>query len=87
MTFGSFLLQSGERNALIDLGWGPRTVDLAEMSGGLMEGDSIGGALIDNLAALGVTPTDIDTVLYSHLHPDHVGWVADAAARRSSPMP
>ena len=79
MTFGSFLVQSGERNALIDLGWGPRTVDLAEMSGGLMEGDSIGGALIDNLGALGVAPTDIDTVLYSHLHPDHVGWIADAS--------
>jgi glyoxylase-like metal-dependent hydrolase (beta-lactamase superfamily II) len=51
---------------------------LAELSGGQMEGDSIGGDLLDNLAALGVAPTDIDTVLFSHLHPDHVGWVADA---------
>jgi len=79
MTFGSFLLQSGDRNALIDLAWGPKTVDLAEVSGGLMEGDSIGGDLLDNLAALGVSPADIDTVLYSHLHPDHVGWAADAS--------
>jgi glyoxylase-like metal-dependent hydrolase (beta-lactamase superfamily II) len=78
MTFGSFLLQSGDRNALIDLGWGPHRVNLAEVTGGLIEGDAIGGELLDNLAAFGVSPTDIDTVLYSHLHPDHIGWVADA---------
>jgi glyoxylase-like metal-dependent hydrolase (beta-lactamase superfamily II) len=78
MTFGSFLVQSGDRNVLIDLGWDPKTIDLAEISGGQMEGDSIGGDLLDNLAALDVAPTDIDMVLFSHLHPDHVGWAADA---------
>ena len=85
MTFGSFLVQSGDRNALIDLGWGPKTVDLAELTGGQMEGDSIGGDLLDNLAALGVAPTDIDTVLFSHLHPDHVGWAADAGGEAVFP--
>jgi hypothetical protein len=50
-----------------------------------MEGDSIGGDLLDNLAALGVAPTDIDTVLFSHLHPDHVGWAADAGGEAVFP--
>jgi glyoxylase-like metal-dependent hydrolase (beta-lactamase superfamily II) len=31
------------------------------------------GKLIENLAAAGVDPEEIDTVLISHLHPDHVG--------------
>ena len=29
---------------------------------------------IDNLAKLGLTPEDIDIVMCTHLHPDHVGW-------------
>lgn len=29
---------------------------------------------MDNLHALGLTPADIDIVMCSHLHPDHVGW-------------
>ena len=28
----------------------------------------------DNLAATGVTPEEIDFVMYTHLHVDHVGW-------------
>ena len=27
-----------------------------------------------NLKALGLTPADIDIVMCTHLHPDHVGW-------------
>jgi glyoxylase-like metal-dependent hydrolase (beta-lactamase superfamily II) len=29
---------------------------------------------LDNLKALGLTPDDIDIVMCTHLHPDHVGW-------------
>jgi glyoxylase-like metal-dependent hydrolase (beta-lactamase superfamily II) len=29
---------------------------------------------IDNLTKLGLTPEDIDIVMCTHLHPDHVGW-------------
>jgi glyoxylase-like metal-dependent hydrolase (beta-lactamase superfamily II) len=75
MSFGSFLIESGRHTALVDLAWGPHSVDLTATSGGALEGDAHGGELIDNLARLGVSPADIDTVLYSHLHVDHVGWV------------
>ena len=37
-----------------------------------------GGPLASNLAALGLTPADIDLVCYSHLHADHVGWTTEA---------
>jgi glyoxylase-like metal-dependent hydrolase (beta-lactamase superfamily II) len=32
------------------------------------------GHLIEELQSVGVRPEDIDTVFFTHLHPDHVGW-------------
>lgn len=32
------------------------------------------GTLLDSLAALGVTPEEIDVVVNTHLHADHCGW-------------
>ena len=36
--------------------------------------DGMKTAWLDRLAALGVQPEDIDYVLCTHLHADHVGW-------------
>ena len=74
MTMGSILaeLPSGPR-VLIDLGFGPKTLILTDFG---ME--FWGGRLLSSLAALGVARDDIDLVVYSHLHVDHVGWAADA---------
>ncbi|NQU69870.1 MAG: MBL fold metallo-hydrolase [Rhodospirillales bacterium] len=33
-----------------------------------------GTRYLDNLAAIGLTPEDIDFVMCTHLHADHVGW-------------
>ena len=43
------------------------------------------GRLAGNLAALGVKPADIDTVLVTHLHPDHVGGLVDAGGQAVFP--
>ena len=67
MPVGSFLVRSGDRLVLIDLGYGP------EPPSGLS-----GGALLANLGAVGVQPGDITDVVFSHLHPDHVGWATCA---------
>ena len=61
---GSFLVP-GEQTLLIDAGIGPFST--AGLSG---------GALLDELAALGVQPADIDVIAVSHLHLDHDGWLA-----------
>jgi glyoxylase-like metal-dependent hydrolase (beta-lactamase superfamily II) len=73
MTMGALLVEppTGER-VLIDLGFGARTIILAELA---ME--FWGGRLLASLAAAGLQPPDIDVVLYSHLHIDHVGWTTD----------
>jgi glyoxylase-like metal-dependent hydrolase (beta-lactamase superfamily II) len=55
-----FLIFSADRIALVDTGCGPYMGATA-------------GFLFDNLKALGVKPEDIDTVLLTHLHPDHAG--------------
>jgi glyoxylase-like metal-dependent hydrolase (beta-lactamase superfamily II) len=75
LTMGALLaeLPGGER-VLIDAGFGPRTVVLAELG---ME--FWGGRLLRSLAAVGLTARDIDIVVYSHLHMDHVGWTTDRA--------
>jgi hypothetical protein len=65
MPVGSFLVRGGDHLVLIDLGYGP------EPPAGLS-----GGSLLANLGELGVRPGDITDVVFSHLHPDHVGWAS-----------
>lgn len=72
MTMGALLAELPDgRRALIDLGFGPRTVILEDLA---ME--FWGGRLLESLATLGIAARDIDAVLYSHLHADHVGWTS-----------
>ena len=66
ITISCFLLQTDDRLVLVDSGCG------TAMGPGL-------GALASNLRALGVQPGDIDTVLATHLHPDHIGGLVDGA--------
>ncbi|MDX3802965.1 MBL fold metallo-hydrolase [Streptomyces sp. AK04-3B] len=69
---GGLLVEHGARALLIDAGFGPRAVpeDPAHPDRGAVHGGSLPG----NLALLGRSPDDIDTVAFTHLHPDHVGW-------------
>jgi glyoxylase-like metal-dependent hydrolase (beta-lactamase superfamily II) len=63
--FSCFLVRAGGRNVLIDTGLGP--VDMWGFKG---------GALLDELAAGGIQPEDVDVVFVTHLHVDHCGTVA-----------
>jgi glyoxylase-like metal-dependent hydrolase (beta-lactamase superfamily II) len=65
ITISCFLLQTDARRILVDSGCG------TAMGPGL-------GALGSSLLALGVQPGDIDTVLATHLHPDHIGGLVDS---------
>jgi glyoxylase-like metal-dependent hydrolase (beta-lactamase superfamily II) len=61
-----FTIQTVDRLVLVDSGFGAAIGPLA-------------GHLADNLRVLGIAPGDIDTVLCTHLHPDHVGGLVDAS--------
>ncbi|WP_299689157.1 MBL fold metallo-hydrolase [uncultured Tateyamaria sp.] len=58
----AFLLQSDDRTILIDAGMG--AVDI--LGPGF-------GRTFDALAALGITTDDVDTIIVTHAHPDHIG--------------
>ncbi len=62
---GCYLLRSRNRTILVDTGIGP-TPD--SFFGGLQ------GGLVDSLLEIDTRPSEIDTVILTHLHPDHVGW-------------
>jgi len=61
---GCFVIRTGDRTVLVDTGLGP--LDVAFL---------VGGELPGALAAVGVAPADIDTVVCTHLHLDHAGWL------------
>ena len=63
MALGGFLVRTADRIVLIDAGIGV-----------FNRGVFTGGAMLDNLQALGVTPDDVTDVVFTHLHFDHTGW-------------
>jgi glyoxylase-like metal-dependent hydrolase (beta-lactamase superfamily II) len=70
LSVACYLIRSAGRTVLVDTGVGPPgSWDYwePEWEGGLLPG----------LAAHGVTPADVDLVLLTHVHADHVGWNAD----------
>lgn len=66
-----FLIYSAGRLALIETGCGKYMA-------------ATGGHLLDNLKAAGVDPSTIDTVLLTHMHPDHSAGLTDMTTGRKN---
>ncbi|MEU4547475.1 MBL fold metallo-hydrolase [Nonomuraea dietziae] len=79
VSIGSFLIRTGERVLLVDLGLGP--VEYAIPGAVAFRG----GELVASLEAEGLAPSDVDTVVFTHLHHDHVGWVSDVSPAPAFP--
>lgn len=62
---GSYLIRSDGRTILVDTGLGPKPSDTPDVPW---------GRLLHDFAAHGVRPDEIDMVVMTHLHRDHVGW-------------
>jgi glyoxylase-like metal-dependent hydrolase (beta-lactamase superfamily II) len=73
LSIGSFLVRTASNAVLVDLGLGAVAFEVPGLA------SFTGGGLLASLAAEGLSPDDIDTVLYTHLHHDHVGWTSDVA--------
>jgi glyoxylase-like metal-dependent hydrolase (beta-lactamase superfamily II) len=59
------LVRNGDTAMLVDTGLGPKPRTF------MPEADA---RLLDELARLGTAPGDVDIVVHTHLHVDHVGW-------------
>jgi glyoxylase-like metal-dependent hydrolase (beta-lactamase superfamily II) len=62
---GSYLIRTEGRTVLVDTGLGPRPVDTPDVPW---------GELLRDFQTKGVRPDEVDMVLLTHLHRDHVGW-------------
>ncbi len=75
-SIGGLLIESGNRKVLVDTGFGAKHADIPPF------GPFDGGELLKSFAAVGVDPGEVDTVAYTHLHLDHIGWTSKAAKDR-----
>jgi glyoxylase-like metal-dependent hydrolase (beta-lactamase superfamily II) len=64
----SLLVRTGKQTVLIETGMGNK------LSERMIKFYGQPAKLLDNLAAAGIAPDDIDIVINSHLHFDHCGW-------------
>jgi glyoxylase-like metal-dependent hydrolase (beta-lactamase superfamily II) len=62
--FNAYLVETGGRRLLIDAG------------GGVHMGPNA-GKMLGNLAEAGVVPSDVDAIILTHCHPDHILGIVD----------
>ncbi len=72
LNLNTLLIETGDRRILLEAGAG------ATMGPN-------GGRIFENLSAIGLGPEDIDTIVISHTHPDHVGNLRSADGGRAFP--
>jgi glyoxylase-like metal-dependent hydrolase (beta-lactamase superfamily II) len=73
---GSYLIRSGGRTVLVDTGLGPRPADTPDVPW---------GQLLKDFEAKNVRVDDVDMVVMTHLHRDHVGWNLQSEGGRYVP--
>ncbi len=72
-------IDTGEHRVLVDTGAGNLGAHAANLFPSVDHSTTVTGRLLDNLRATGTEPSDIDTVIITHAHPDHVGGTLDEA--------
>jgi glyoxylase-like metal-dependent hydrolase (beta-lactamase superfamily II) len=62
--FTTLIVNTGRKLVLLDTGTGGQIAPTA-------------GMIVDNLAAAGIAPKDVDQIVISHFHPDHINGIKD----------
>ncbi len=71
LTINCFVIRSGDRTVLVDSGFARKTEQV--------------GRLAENLRAIAVAPADVDTIVMTHMHPDHEAGLTDASGKAIFP--
>jgi len=74
--YGCFLVRSSDQIIMVDTGIGP---------GPHVTRGGLEGKLLSELSRVGIDPTQVDSVIHSHLHFDHVGWNIDWSGETPRP--
>lgn len=67
LTINCFVIRTGDRTVLVDTGFAGKTEHV--------------GRLAENLKAINIAPADIDTIVMTHMHPDHAAGLTDASSK------
>jgi glyoxylase-like metal-dependent hydrolase (beta-lactamase superfamily II) len=71
LTINCFVIRSRDRLLLVDAGFAGKTEHV--------------GRLLGNLNAMSVAPADIDSIVMTHLHPDHEAGLIDSSGKAVFP--
>jgi glyoxylase-like metal-dependent hydrolase (beta-lactamase superfamily II) len=75
--YTALFVDTGHHKLLIDTGAGALGAMAPKVFPGINHTTTVTGQLVESLRLFGVQPADIDAVIISHAHPDHIGGTLD----------